>query len=403
MFPPLKTNRITTIKAGWLLDGRGGAIQRDVVLEIDGDRISRCVETKALDNGPPDLDLGDCMVLPGLIDCHVHLFMSGTADTTIREWQLNASYEGMRTVIETHIEQHLTCGVAAVRDGGDYAAHVLRFKHSRQGGLRRPLAIHAAGRAWRHRGRYGKLIGRSPREGQTLAQAVAAMREAGDHVKIVNSGLNSLKAYGKETAPQWPLEEFRAAIRAAKVRKRPVMVHVNGREPVRQSLRAGCHSIEHGFFMGSDNLERLAASQTFWVPTACTMQGYARHAAPGSLAADVARRNLDHQLEQMRLARDMGVKVVVGTDAGTIGVHHGKAVRNEIELLLTAGFTIPEAVRCVTGNGAEAMGLPLAGFVAPGFRATLLALPGGLPAFPENLATPVWFMIDGQTIFDHRF
>lgn len=180
------------------------------------------------------------------------------------------------------------------------------------------------------------------------------------------------------------------------------MVHVNGREPVRQSLTAGCHSIEHGFFMGPDNLQRMAASQTFWVPTACTMQGYARHALPGSLASDVARRNLDHQLEQMRLARASGVKVAVGTDAGTIGVHHGTAVRNEIELLLAAGFTIPEAVQSVTGNGAEVMGLPLSGIVAPGFRATLLALPGNPQAFPENLATPVWFMIDGQSIFDHR-
>ena len=97
----------------------------------------------------------------------------------------------MRDVIETQILQHLAFGVAAVRDGGDYVAHVLRFKHTRQGGSRRPLTIQAAGRAWRHSGRYGKLIGRLPREGQTMAPAVAATREAGDHVKIVNSGLNS--------------------------------------------------------------------------------------------------------------------------------------------------------------------------------------------------------------------
>ena len=402
MFLPLKTDKIRTIQAGWVVDGRGGAIQKNVRLAIDRDRIEYSHAIEQSDNGPPDLDLGDCLVMPGLIDCHVHLYMSGTADAAIREWQLNAPYEHMRRVIETHLEQHLASGVAAVRDGGDYAAHVLRFKHANQGDTRCPLTLHAAGRAWRHHGRYGKLIGRPPRAEQTLVQAIRMSQEAVDHVKIVNSGLNSLKIFGKETAPQFPLEELRAAVQAANAQAKRVMVHVNGREPVQQSIEAGCHSIEHGFFMGLDNLQRLADSQTFWVPTACTMQGYARHAAPESLAADVSRRNLDHQLEQMRRARALGVKVALGTDAGTIGVHHGKAVRMEMELLLTAGFTIPEAVQCATWNGAKVMDLPMAGLITPGARATLLALPGGLQAFPENLATPVWFMLDGQILFDRR-
>lgn len=402
MVLPLKTDRIRTIQAGWVVDGRGSAIQTNVRLEIDRERIESCQAIEHSDNSPPDLDLGDCMVLPGLIDCHVHLYMSGTADAAIREWQLSAPYAPMRRVIETHLEQHLASGVAAVRDGGDYAAHVLRFKHASQVGTRCPLTLHTAGRAWRHSGRYGKLIGRTPRNGQTLAEAIRVSREAVDHVKIVNSGLNSLKTYGKETAPQFPMEELRAAVQAARGQAKRVMVHVNGREPVRQSIVAGCHSIEHGFFMGTDNLQRMVDFQTFWVPTACTMQGYARHAAPESLAADVCRRNLDHQLQQVRRARELGVKVAVGTDAGTIGVHHGEAIRMEMELLLAAGFTVPEAVQCATQNGAKVMGLPMAGVITPGARATLLALPDGPRAFPGNLAAPVWFMLDGQIIFDHR-
>ena len=398
----MKTDRRTTIHAGWLVDGRGGAIQQNVRLTIDRHRIESCQVVDASDQVYPDLDLGDCLVLPGLIDCHVHLYMSGTADATVREWQLNAPYERMRQVIETHLEAQLASGVAAVRDGGDYAAHVLQFKQTHQSGTQCPLTFHTPGRAWRHSGRYGKLIGRPPRKGQSLAQAIRMSPEAVDHVKIVNSGLNSLKTFGKETAPQFPLEELRAAVKAAKARALRVMVHVNGREPVRQSIMAGCDSIEHGFFMGPENLQRLADSQAFWVPTACTMKGYARHAAPDSPAADVSRCNLDHQLEQLRWARELGVKVALGTDAGTIGVHHGKAVRMEIQLLLTAGFTLAEAVQCATQNGARVMGLSMAGVISAGAPATLLALPGGPKAFPENLAAPVWFMLDGQTMFDRR-
>jgi imidazolonepropionase-like amidohydrolase len=392
-----------TIKAGWVVDGRGSGIQKNVLLEIAQGRICRCDATPGVDGGVSDLDLSDCMLIPGLIDGHVHLFMSGTADAAVREWQLNAPYGRMQAVIEKHLKQQRACGVAAVRDGGDYAGHVLRFQQTRPPGGHPAVTVHTAGRAWRSAGRYGRLIGRPPGAGQHLAQAVMANHEGLDHVKIVNSGLNSLKTYGKETAPQFPLDELRAAVQAAAHQKRRVMVHVNGREPVRQSLAAGCHSIEHGFFMGMDNLRRLAASQAFWVPTACTMWGYAKHAGPGSREADIARRNLDHQLEQMRQARTLGVRVAVGTDAGTIGVHHGRAVREEIKLMMDAGYSIPEAVQCATQYGAALMGLPRTGLIAPGYRASLLALPGGPQAFPANLATPVWFMIDGRTVFDHRF
>ena len=132
------------------------------------------------------------------------------------------------------------------------------------------------------------------------------------------------------------------------------------------------------------------------------MQGYNRHAAAGSMEAEVSRRNRDHQLDQLRQARALGVKIAAGTDAGTIGVHHGSALREEIELFLVAGFSLPEVIQCATSRGADLMGLAAAGRIAPDCRATLLALPGGPQAFPDNLAKPVWFMIDGRTIFDHR-
>lgn len=398
----MQTDGMFAIKAGWVADGSGNAIRKDMVIEIEGDGIRSCRPAREWGRRRPDLDLGDCLVMPGLIDCHVHLFMSGKADPGLRQWQLGAPYGSMAEVLAGHLDQHLASGVAAIRDGGDYGAHALRFKQEEMPGGRWPLAVHVAGRAWRKTGRYGKLIGRPPGNGHDLAQAIAASTERADHIKIVNSGLNSLKTYGKQTAPQFSTGELRGAVKAAEALDQKVMVHVNGAGPVQRTIAAGCHSIEHGFFMGTENFKRLADAATFWVPTAVTMAGYARHAPPGSIEADVVRRNLDHQLDQMRQARELGVKVAVGTDAGTIGVHHGRAVREEIELMLTVGFTIPEAVRCATRNGALLMGLNRTGKIAPGFRATLLALPGGPEAFPQNLSAPVLFMIDGQTQFDHR-
>jgi len=109
--------------------------------------------------------------------------------------------------------------------------------------------------------------------------------------------------------------------------------------------------------MGRENLKRLAEKQITWVPTAFTMEAYARTLPKRSRESQVARKNLDHQLEQIRQAKDFGVRMVVGTDAGSLGVHHGEAVCEEIGLFLVAGLGLVEAVQSATSLGAALLGL----------------------------------------------
>ncbi len=124
-----------------------------------------------------------------------------------------------------------------------------------------------------------------------------------------------------------------------------------------------------------ENLKRLAEKQITWVPTAFTMEAYARMLPKRSRESQVARKNLDHQLDQIRQAKDFGVRLAVGTDAGSLGVHHGEAVREEIRLLLVAGLGLSEAVQCATSVGAALLGLgDRAGCLLPGSPATFLAV-----------------------------
>ena len=141
------------------------------------------------------------------------------------------------------------CGTGAAMRG--YALRCARGYHG-------PVCVRAAGRAWHREGRYGRLIGRPPAEGLSVAEAIRQDGERGDHLKIVNSGLNSLTEYGRTTAPQFDLAEMSAAVKAAAERGLSVMVHANGEEPVRIAVMSGCRSVEHGFFMGRENLARMA-------------------------------------------------------------------------------------------------------------------------------------------------
>jgi imidazolonepropionase-like amidohydrolase len=120
--------------------------------------------------------------------------------------------------------------------------------------------------------------------------------------------------------------------------------------------------------------------------------------AASGLDPDVARRALDHQLEQLARARRSGVAVALGTDAGSPGVHHGKGTAAELRLLIRAGFSIEEAIRCAAANGFALIGAPQ-GVLAPGRPATFVVVPGEPSGLPENLLNVHAVYIDGRCAF----
>jgi imidazolonepropionase-like amidohydrolase len=377
------------ILAGWLLDGRAGPIREKVILETENLRIARIRSTSEKNFPREDLlDLSDYILLPGLVDCHVHLLMSGSGDPAVREHQLTASFRAARRTIGSHLSMSMHHGVVAVRDGGDCRSHVLRYKRKFLSGNGQPPSVKTPGRAWHAPGRYGRLVGRPPYRNRSLARSIAAGQKHVDHVKIVNSGLNSLFDFGKETSPQFSSEDLKEAVLCAHKKGLKVMVHANGKQPVKEAIASGCDSIEHGFFMGTENLKRLAEKQITWVPTAFTMEAYARMLPRRSRESQVAKRNLDHQLEQIRMARDLGVRIAVGTDAGSLGVNHGEAVVEEMRLLFAAGLGLEGAVQSATSIGSALLGLgDLAGCLMPGSPATFLAV----KAKPERLLDALRF------------
>ncbi len=383
------------IRVGWLLDGTGGPILRDVLLEIDGGLITAIRD--AGDGRPSSrlvADFSNCTLLPGLVDSHCHLFMSGSADPQVRKMQLRADFETMREVIARHIRQQLGHGVVAVRDGGDYGGYALHYKQEALSSDKAtPLKLMVAGRAWRAPRRYGRLIGRSPKKGLSLAQSILDDHEGMDQIKIVNSGLNSLLTYATETPPQFAVGELKEAVAVAGRLGLKTMIHANGRQAVRAAIEAGCRSIEHGFFMGTENLERLAERGVVWVPTAYTMKAYAETLSPGLRESEIAERNFDHQIAQLSKALGCGVSIAIGTDAGSLGVHHGEAMGREIEALLSAGCSLEKAIQCATWNGAALLGIERElGRLAPGMPATFVVARGAPQQLPGSLRSPqeVW-------------
>jgi len=373
------------ILAGWMIDGTGAPTQKNVLLNIKNGIFAKIQPFPVGAMKPSGiLDLSEYTLLPGLTDAHVHLFMSGTGDQSRRKQQLNEGFHQVKATISRHLEQLLAHGVLAVRDGGDKDAYTQHFKKRCMAEKYASLSLHVAGKAWHKPGRYGSFVGRTVKGG-SLAEGILRESDGIDHVKIIQSGLNSLKDFGKESSPQFHLKALREAVDASSRLGLKTMVHANGKVPVQIALEAGCSSIEHGFFMGKRNLAQMADRDIFWVPTACTMKAYAEYAEGSKGERMVALRNLDHQLEQMAVARRLGVPIALGTDSGSIGVHHGSAIISELRLLMDAGFSMEGAIKCSSFNNARLLGLDGKGFIKKGMRADFIAVKGSPSGLPESL------------------
>ncbi|MBN2040201.1 MAG: amidohydrolase family protein [Spirochaetes bacterium] len=380
-----------TIHAGWMIDGMNKPVIEDVYINIK-DGYIETITGKAEEKSTV-IDLSSYTLIPGLIDSHVHLSWFGTNNPEIRKRQFNQDYEKSRINIKNNLEKHLKYGIIAVRDGGDRGAHTLKFKNKNNS----QIHISSPGYAVYKLGRYGGIIGKPIDKPEAINSLIKNLSGI-DHIKIVNSGLNSLENYGVQTPPQFDIDELTSIIRIAKKQRLDSMVHVNGEIPVKETIEAGCTSIEHGFFMGPDNLKRMADKKVYWVPTAVTMKAYAKYAEKSSLKAEVAGRNLNHQIEQISRARESGVEIVIGTDAGGMGIEHGESVIEEMEIFLKAGFSIPEIIHCATGRSAELLHLSDCGKIFPGMKANMICIPSEPGNLIKTLKEEVRVFIKGKEI-----
>ena len=392
------------IKAGWMIDGSGAPIQKQVLLTVEGGIVTEVERFR--DEDCPDstliTDLSRCTILPPLVDCHVHLAMSSSTNQQVRQQQLHASYEECKPRIEEHIHYLFSHGVLAVRDGGGHFGHTLRYKQEieREGNTKDPVIIKATGQAWYQAGRYGAFIGKFPGRNNTLESSVAKEIKFIDHIKLINSGLNSLTVFGKETEPQFSREELREVVKFGNKNGKKVMVHANGRVPVQQALDSGCHSIEHGFFMGKGNLKQMADQGTVWVPTAVTMKALLEN---WNLTTDVQGKKavieqiFEHQLEQMAEAKQYGVQLALGTDAGGSGILHGESVVEEIKLFMKAGYSLVEAIQCASVNGAKLLGIDRNGVIAEGMPATFIVARATPAMLPRKLSYLEAIYLNGES------
>lgn len=368
------------IRAEWGFDGERGLRGGVVVLVEEGQILAVGGPTTPVPAGVPVHDHPGATVLPGLVDCHVHLCGDGLPGALDRI--PDHSPDEMDAVIETALRRQLASGVCVVRDLGDRDGAVLAWRTSAAERSVLP-AIVASGPLITSPGGHCSNMGGEAAGLDGLRAAVRDRAERGaDIVKIMASG--GVMTPGTDVLLcQFTDEELRAVVDEAHAVGLPVTAHAHGLPSVEQVLRVGVDGIEHcscltmsGIQMPAALLTALAESRVVVCPTL----GKAPDVVPPPAVLALMKRTgitLEARRVQMARMHGAGVRMVSGDDAGiNPGKPHGILPEAVVDLV-QGGVSTCDALASATSLAADACGVGASkGRLAAGYDADLLVVDG---------------------------
>jgi imidazolonepropionase-like amidohydrolase len=369
-----------------LIDGVSDEPVRHAYVEI---RNGRIVSTGPMAKAPRDKGLHEiaCQgrtVMPGLIDCHVHLVYAGSRNME----------EAIRFPVETavihgvmHARALLDAGFTAVREVGTLGNTSVALRDAVKARKIYGPKIVASGRGIGTTGSGNDLLpahweshgGRLVVDGvDAIRKAVRRQtREGVDNIKFIASGVEV-----HPTCYTWMTtiseEELRAGVEEAKRWGRSVAVHAQSYDAVKFALRAGVDTIEHGTRLDEESIELFRKSDAFLVPTLCTLYSVLQLGEKLGLSQkqrDEMVVNEPFWTKSIKDAYQAGVRIASGGDLGN-RYPHGENAR-ELEFLVGLGMTKMDALRAATSVAARAIRrAERFGSIKPGLEADVIVVDG---------------------------
>lgn len=360
---------------GALFDGEHEPVAGQAVL-IEGERITRVAPVGEFDGFAGEIvDTTGATLLPGLIDCHVHLCLGAEGDPGTAADKLLPGQMTMKAL--ERAQATLAGGVTAIRDcgGKDYLEFAVR--DACNDGRQLGPTIRASGRVICMTGGHGNRIGRIADGVDEVVRAVREQIHAGaDLIKIMATGGVMTPGVDPEDAHYSP-EELAAGIAEGKRFRRRSASHAQGSEGILNAVLGGVDSIEHGIFMTDACVEAMVARGTYLVPTLAAVRNILAMKDKGvpAYAIEKSERAVARHEQSIRMYYEAGGKIAMGTDAGTPFNRHGENAQ-ELEYMNEIGIPPLEALRFSTAAGADLMDLADEGRIREGGLADLLLVEG---------------------------
>jgi imidazolonepropionase-like amidohydrolase len=372
------------VRGGRIFDGTGAdPADGDVAIE-DG----RIVGVGTGLDGDEAVDVGGKTLLPGLFDCHTHVCTSYI--DPLRRMLQPFSYQFFEAV--ANLEATLSIGITTIREAGGAD---LGIKQAVADGLipgpRMQISIimlsqtGGHGDDWLPSGNRDSLFVEHPgRPSGTVdgpdevRRKVRELHRMGaDVIKVATSG-GVLSPRDDPRHAHLRPAELEALVEEATAAGMFVMAHAQGADGIKNAVRAGIRSIDHGIFLDDEGIELMKRHGTWFVPTLVAPQGVLDAVDAGAqlppAVVDKARSVIEIHRSAFRHAVEAGVRIAMGTDSGV--TPHGRNLR-ELGLMVNGGMTPSAALEATTRSAAQLMGLDAdLGTIEAGKLADLVVVDG---------------------------
>jgi imidazolonepropionase-like amidohydrolase len=343
---------------GPVITGDGRILEHATVL-VEGEKIVKVAQNGlTIPQNAEKIPLDGMTLLPGFIDAHIHSCIDGSPDpitTLLNESQTITTLKAARAAYKT-----LMAGVTAIRDMGGKSGIDLGLRQAVHAGLIPGPRMLVSGRLICMTGGHGWQLGREANGPDDVRQAAREQIKAGaDIVKLMATG--GVMTPGVEPgSEQLTEEEMRAGVEEAHKAGKKTATHAMGTRGILNALRAGIDSIEHGVYLDEEAVAMMAAKAIPLIPTISALYFIETKGIEAGIPAYAVEKTLrvkPHHQESIRMARQAGVPIAAGTDAGTPFNLHGQNL-TEIKLLVDyGGFSPMEAIEAGTRISARVMGL----------------------------------------------
>jgi len=404
---------VVLIKAGRLIDVRAGRVVENQGILIEGERIKTVGPLVEVERNAPSsarvIDLSRATLLPGLADCHTHILLQGDITAADYDEQIlkeSIPYRTIRATVAARIG--LLNGFTAMRDleteGAMYADVDVKTAINR--GVVPGPRMFVATRAFSATGMY-PLQGyswelRVP-EGVQIVDGADNIRRAvreqvkygADWIKFYADRRYFVKDGALHSWVNFTEEEMKAMVDEAHRLGRRVAAHAMGREGIEASLKVGVDSIEHGFGLDEEMMDRMVRQGTYWCPTIYVGVYVAEGRAAAGAPIWLTMRDI--QAKAFPVAVRKGVKIAYGTDAGGYAWTENQA--KEFAYMVRYGMTPVQAIQSATIVAADLLERPNdLGAIEAGKFADIIAVSGD-PLRDITELERVRFVMKGGEVF----